>query len=148
VKQYVRKHPHRMGAWSADSKSHVAHMEAGDFYGSEQSALVAQAGKVKIELLGHDGRRNMLKTGIAVQAGELIDAAVMGTKQLATFVDAQIADARQQGVLFSLHLKATMMKVSDPIMFGVVVKRFYDQVLSKHAAVLEQIGFDANNGIG
>jgi isocitrate dehydrogenase len=148
VKQYVRKHPHRMGAWSADSRSHVAHMDGGDFYGSEQSALVAQAGKVKIELLGHDGRRNMLKTGIAVQAGELIDAAVMGTKTLATFVDAQIADARQQGVLLSLHLKATMMKVSDPIMFGVAVKRFYRDVLDKHAAALDRIGFDPNNGIG
>jgi isocitrate dehydrogenase len=148
VKQYVRKHPHRMGAWDAASKSHVAHMDDGDFYGSEQSALVAQAGKVKIELLGHDGRRNMLKTGIAVQAGELIDAAVMSTKTLATFVDAQLADARRQDVLFSLHLKATMMKVSDPIMFGVVVKRFYQDVLTRHAAALEQIGFDANNGIG
>ena len=148
VKQYVRKHPHRMGAWSADSKSHVAHMDGGDFYGSEQSALIAQAGKVKVELLGQDGRRNMLKTGIAVQAGEVIDAAVMSTKQLARFVDAQLADAKQQGVLFSLHLKATMMKVSDPIMFGVAVKRFYSDVLAKHAAVLEQVGFDPNNGIG
>ena len=148
VKQYVRKHPHRMGAWSADSKSHVAHMDAGDFFGSEQSALVAQAGKVKIELLGHDGRRNMLKTGIAVQAGELLDAAVMSTRKLADFIDAQIADARQQDVLFSLHLKATMMKVSDPIMFGVVVKRFYRDVLDKHAARLDRIGFDPNNGIG
>jgi isocitrate dehydrogenase len=148
VKQYVRKHPHRMGAWSADSKSHVAHMDAGDFFGSEQSVLVAQAGKVKIELLGRDGRRNMLKTGIAVQAGELLDAAVMSTRKLADFVDAQIADARQQDVLFSLHLKATMMKVSDPIMFGVVVKRFYRDVLDKHAARLDRIGFDPNNGIG
>ncbi|MFS8063199.1 MAG: NADP-dependent isocitrate dehydrogenase, partial [Luteimonas sp.] len=148
VKQYVRKHPHRMGAWSADSKSHVAHMDAGDFHGSEQSALVTRAGTVKIELLGRDGRRNMLKTGIAVQAGELIDAAVMDTKQLAGFVDAQIADAKRQDVLFSLHLKATMMKISDPIMFGVVVKRFYRDVLEKHAAALEQIGFDPNNGIG
>ncbi len=148
VKQYVRKHPHRMGAWSADSKSHVAHMDGGDFYGSEQSALITQAGKVKIELLGQDGRRNMLKTGIAVQAGEVIDAAVMNTTQLARFVDAQLADAKQQGVLFSLHLKATMMTVSDPLMFGVVVKRFYSDVLAKHAEALEQVGFDPNNGIG
>jgi len=148
VKQYVRKHPHRMGAWDATSKSHVAHMDDGDFYGSEQSALVAQAGKVKIELLGHDGRRNMLKTGIAVQAGELIDAAVMSTRKLSSFVDAQLADAQRQGVLFSLHLKATMMKVSDPIMFGIVVKRFYQNVLAKHAGTLEQAGFDPNNGIG
>jgi isocitrate dehydrogenase len=148
VKNYARKHPHRMGAWSADSKSHVAHMDGGDFYGSEQSALVAQAGTVKVELLGRDGRRHMLKTGIAVQAGELIDASVMGAKALARFVDAQIVDAQRQGVLFSVHLKATMMKVSDPIIFGTVVRGFYGPVLDKHAAALDAAGFDANNGIG
>jgi isocitrate dehydrogenase len=148
VKNYARKHPHRMGAWSADSKSHVAHMDDGDFYGSEQSALVAQAGTVKVELLGRDGRSHMLKTGIAVQAGELIDASVMATKALSRFVDAQIADAQRQGVLFSVHLKATMMKVSDPIIFGTVVRGFYRPVLDKHAAALDAAGFDANNGIG
>ncbi|WOS41479.1 NADP-dependent isocitrate dehydrogenase [Xanthomonas rydalmerensis] len=148
VKNYARKHPHRMGAWSADSKSHVAHMDAGDFYGSERSALIAQAGSVKIELVGKDGAVTVLKEKTAVQAGELIDAAVMSKRALAAFVQAQIADAKQQGVLFSLHLKATMMKVSDPIMFGVVVEAFYRDVLDKHAATLKQVGFDANNGIG
>ncbi|WP_295913102.1 NADP-dependent isocitrate dehydrogenase [uncultured Xanthomonas sp.] len=148
VKNYARKHPHRMGAWSAESKSHVAHMDAGDFYGSERSALIEQAGSVKIELVGKDGTVSVLKEKTAVQAGELIDAAVMSKRALAAFVQAQIADAQQQGVLFSLHLKATMMKVSDPIMFGVVVEAFYRDVLDKHAATLKQVGFDANNGIG
>ncbi|KAA8919749.1 isocitrate dehydrogenase (NADP(+)) [Xanthomonas sontii] len=148
VKNYARKHPHRMGAWSADSKSHVAHMDAGDFYGSERSALIEQAGSVRIELVGKDGAVTVLKEKTAVQAGELIDAAVMSKRALAAFVQAQIADAKQQGVLFSLHLKATMMKVSDPIMFGVVVEAFYRDVLDKHAATLKQVGFDANNGIG
>lgn len=148
VKAYARKHPHKMGAWSADSKSSVAHMDGGDFYGSEQSAQIEQAGSVSIELVGHDGRRNMLKTGVKVKAGELIDAAVMSAKALSAFVDAQIDDASAQGVLFSLHLKATMMKVSDPIMFGIVVRRFYRDTLARHAAALEQAGFDANNGIG
>ncbi|MBB5885893.1 NADP-dependent isocitrate dehydrogenase [Xanthomonas sp. LMG 8992] len=148
VKNYARKHPHRMGAWSAESKSHVAHMDAGDFYGSERSALIAQAGNVKIELVGKDGTVAVLKERTAVQAGEIIDAAVMSKRALAAFVQAQIADAKQQGVLFSLHLKATMMKVSDPIMFGVVVEAFYRDVLDKHAATLKQVGFDANNGIG
>ncbi|KAB7778203.1 NADP-dependent isocitrate dehydrogenase [Xanthomonas sp. LMG 12460] len=148
VKNYARKHPHRMGAWSAESKSHVAHMDAGDFYGSERSALIEQAGSIKIELVGKDGAVTVLKEKTAVQAGELIDAAVMSKRALAAFVQAQIADAKQQGVLFSLHLKATMMKVSDPIMFGVVVEAFYRDVLDKHAATLKQVGFDANNGIG
>ncbi|MCW0380405.1 Isocitrate dehydrogenase [NADP] [Xanthomonas sacchari] len=148
VKNYARKHPHRMGAWSAESKSHVAHMDAGDFYGSERSALIEQAGGVKIELVGKDGAVTVLKEKTAVQAGELIDAAVMSKRALAAFVQAQIADAKQQGVLFSLHLKATMMKVSDPIMFGVVVEAFYRDVLDKHADTLKQVGFDANNGIG
>ncbi|MCW0401103.1 Isocitrate dehydrogenase [NADP] [Xanthomonas sacchari] len=148
VKNYARKHPHRMGAWSAESKSHVAHMDAGDFYGSERSALIGQAGSVRIELVGKDGAVTVLKEKTAVQAGELIDAAVMSKRALAAFVQAQIADAKQQGVLFSLHLKATMMKVSDPIMFGVVVEAFYRDVLDKHAATLKQVGFDANNGIG
>jgi isocitrate dehydrogenase len=148
VKNYARKHPHKMGAWSADSKSHVAHMADGDFYGSEQSAVIAQPTMLKIELIGNDGRSQALKTGLKVKAGEVVDASVMNTRALGEFVDAQIADAKVQGVLFSLHLKATMMKVSDPIMFGVVVNRFYGDVLKKHAAVLEQVGFDANNGIG
>ncbi|MDN5782384.1 MAG: NADP-dependent isocitrate dehydrogenase, partial [Luteimonas sp.] len=148
VKAYAHKHPHRMGKWSADSKSHVAHMDGGDFYGSEQSVEIAQPGSVRIELEGRDGRRHMLKTGIAVQAGELIDAAVMDASALSRFVGEQIDDARAQGVLFSLHLKATMMKVSDPIMFGIAVEVFYKPVLDKHRAALEEAGFDPNNGIG
>ncbi|MGE8224528.1 MAG: NADP-dependent isocitrate dehydrogenase [Stenotrophomonas sp.] len=148
VKNYARKHPHRMGAWTADSKSHVAHMDGGDFYGSEKSATVANAGSLKIELVQNDGNTVVLKAKTAVKAGEIVDASVMNRKALAAFVDAQIADAKEQGVLFSLHLKATMMKVSDPIMFGVVVDEFYKDVLGKHAASLAQIGFDSNNGIG
>lgn len=148
VKNYARKHPHRMGAWTADSKSHVAHMDGGDFYGSEKSATVANAGSLKIELVQNDGNTVVLKAKTAVKAGEIVDASVMNRKALAAFVDAQIADAKEQGVLFSLHLKATMMKVSDPIMFGVVVDEFYKNVLGKHAASLAQIGFDSNNGIG
>jgi isocitrate dehydrogenase len=148
VKAYARKHPHRMGKWESDSKSHVAHMDAGDFYGSEQSVEIAQPGSVRIELEGRDGRRHMLKTGVAVQAGELIDAAVMDAAALSRFIRAQIDDARARGVLFSLHLKATMMKVSDPIMFGIAVEAFYQPVLDKHRAVLEEAGFDPNNGIG
>ena len=148
VKNYARKHPHRMGAWSANSKSHVAHMDRGDFYGSEKSALIDHAGKLRIELFGDDGSHAVLKPKAVVQTDELIDAAVMSASALATFIDAQIKDAKQRDVLFSLHLKATMMKVSDPIIFGVVVRGFYRPVLEKHAAALDGIGFDANNGIG
>ncbi|WP_313174435.1 NADP-dependent isocitrate dehydrogenase [Stenotrophomonas sp.] len=148
VKNYARKHPHRMGAWTADSKSHVAHMDGGDFYGSEKSATIDNAGSLKIALVQNDGNTVVLKEKTAVKAGEIVDSAVMNRKALAAFVDAQIADAKAQGVLFSLHLKATMMKVSDPIMFGVVVEEFYKDVLAKHADTLKQVGFDANNGIG
>ncbi|HEX5757150.1 MAG TPA: NADP-dependent isocitrate dehydrogenase [Arenimonas sp.] len=148
VKAYARKHPHRMGAWRADSKSHVAHMEGGDFYGSERSHTVAAAGSVKIALHTADGREVVLKEKTKVGAGEIIDAAVMSSAALARFIDAQIADAKDSGVLLSLHLKATMMKVSDPIMFGIAVKRFYAPVLDKHGKALAAVGFDANNGIG
>ncbi|MGV8961522.1 MAG: NADP-dependent isocitrate dehydrogenase [Stenotrophomonas sp.] len=148
VKNYARKHPHRMGAWATDSKSHVSHMDAGDFYGSEKSATLASAGSLKIELQQADGKTVVLKEKTAVKAGEIVDASVMSRKALATFIDAQLADAKAKGVLFSLHLKATMMKVSDPIMFGVVVEEFYKDVLAKHAEVLNQAGFDPNNGIG
>ena len=148
VKNYARKHPHKMGAWSADSKTHVAHMDGGDFYGSEKSVLVAQGGNVSIEWFGKDGSHAVLKEKTALLDGEIIDAAVMSRKALASFIDAQIEDAKKQGVLFSLHLKATMMKVSDPIMFGVVVNEFYKDVLGKHADALKGVGFDANNGIG
>jgi len=148
VKNYARKHPHRMGAWGADSQTHVAHMDGGDFYGTEQSALIGQAGNVSIEWFGKDGSHSVLKPKTALLAGEIIDAAVMSRKALAGFIDAQIADAKAKGVLFSLHLKATMMKVSDPIMFGVAVGEFYKDVLAKHADALAQAGFNPNNGIG
>ncbi|SHJ91268.1 NADP-dependent isocitrate dehydrogenase [Halomonas caseinilytica] len=148
VKNYARKYPHRMGEWQADSRSHVAHMSEGDFYGSEKSACIAAEGAVKIELIGQDGSTTVLKEKTPVLAGEVIDGAVMSRKALSAFVAEQIADAREQDVLFSLHLKATMMKVSDPIMFGMVVSEFYRDVLEKHAEALDEVGFDPNNGIG
>jgi isocitrate dehydrogenase len=148
VKNFARKHPHRMGKWSSESKSHVSHMDGGDFYGSEKSATLEKAGNLRIEFTAADGSLKVLKEKVAVKAGEIVDAAVMSRKALASFIDAQIADAQAKGVLFSLHLKATMMKVSDPIMFGIVVREFYKDVLGKHADALKQVGFDANNGIG
>ncbi|TBW38356.1 NADP-dependent isocitrate dehydrogenase [Azotobacter chroococcum] len=148
VKNYARKHPHKMGAWSADSKSHVAHMNSGDFYGSEKAALINTAGSVKVELLGKDGSSTVLKAKTTVLAGEIIDSSVMSKNALRSFIAAEIEDAKKQGVLLSVHLKATMMKVSDPIMFGQIVSEFYKDALSKHADVLKQIGFDLNNGIG
>ncbi|MBA2237245.1 MAG: NADP-dependent isocitrate dehydrogenase [Lysobacter sp.] len=148
VKQYARRHPHRMGAWSADSRSHVAHMDSGDFYGSEQSALIDSSGTLRIELHEADGAVTVLKEKTAVRSGDVVDAAVMSARALSDFIDAQIADAQARDVLFSLHLKATMMKVSDPIIFGLVVSRFYRPVLEKHAEALERAGFDPDNGIG
>ncbi|OOW80386.1 isocitrate dehydrogenase [Xanthomonas campestris pv. vitiswoodrowii] len=148
VKNYARKHPHRMGKWSSDSKSHVSHMESGDFFGSEQSATIADAGTLKIEFVGADGSSTVLKDKVAVKAGEIVDAAVLSKRALASFIDAQIADAKTCDVLFSVHLKATMMKVSDPVLFGVVVGEFYKDTLSKHADALKSVGFDPNNGIG
>ena len=149
VKNYARKHPHRMGAWSADSQTHVAHMESGDFFGSEKSQVLARAGVLKIEFAPADGGEVVvLKEKTAVTAGEIVDASVMSKKALASFIDEQIADAKARNVLFSLHLKATMMKVSDPVLFGIVVSEFYKDVLDKHADALKQAGFDPNNGIG
>ncbi|MDC8747357.1 NADP-dependent isocitrate dehydrogenase [Xanthomonas campestris] len=148
VKNYARKHPHRMGKWSSESKSHVAHMDNGDFFGSEQSTTLAQASTLKIEFVGADGSSKVLKDAVAVKAGEIVDAAVLSKRALASFIDAQIADAKAKDVLFSVHLKATMMKVSDPVLFGVVVGEFYKSALSKHADVLKSVGFDPNNGIG
>ncbi len=148
VKAYARKHPHRMGEWSGDSKTHVAHMDDGDFYASEQSTTLQSVGSLAITLIGKDGTRTLLKDKIAVKEGEVVDAAVMRKQALATFIDAQIEDAKKQGVLFSVHLKATMMKVSDPIIFGQVVSEFYTDVLQKYADALDEVGFSPNNGIG
>ncbi|MBK5512768.1 MULTISPECIES: NADP-dependent isocitrate dehydrogenase [unclassified Pseudomonas] len=148
VKNYARKHPHKMGAWAADSKSHVAHMSTGDFYGSEKAALIDAADAVKIELIAQDGTTTVLKEKTTVQAGEILDCAVLSKNALRSFIAAEIEDAKQKGVLLSVHLKATMMKVSDPIMFGQIVAEFYKDALAKHADVLAQIGFNLNNGIG
>lgn len=148
VKNYARKNPHSMGAWSKDSKSHVAHMSHGDFYGSEQSVTVADAGAVKIQLVKADGSVQVLKEKTSLKAGEVIDAAVMSKAALRDFLAREIADAKAQGVLFSVHLKATMMKVSDPIMFGHVVTVFFKDVFEKHAATLATLGVDVNNGFG
>ncbi|HEY4146809.1 NADP-dependent isocitrate dehydrogenase [Pinirhizobacter sp.] len=148
VKNYARKHPHRMGKWAGDSKTHVAHMDGGDFYGSETSATIGKAGTLRIEFVAKDGTVTVLKDKIKAELAEVVDAAVMSRKALASFIDVQIADAKASNVLFSLHLKATMMKVSDPIMFGVAVGEFYKGVLHKHAAALKSVGFNPNNGIG
>ena len=148
VKGYARKYPHRMGKWSSDSQSHVAHMSEGDFYGSEKSAVIDGAGELRIELVGKDGGLTVLKDKLAVLEGEVVDGAAMSSRRLRRFIAAEIEDAKQRDVLFSLHLKATMMKVSDPIMFGIVVSEFYGEVLEKHADTLDKAGFDRNNGIG
>ncbi|PLY12008.1 MAG: NADP-dependent isocitrate dehydrogenase [Sedimenticola sp.] len=148
VKEYAKRHPHSMGAWSADSKSHVAHMNQGDFYSSERSVVIETAGDVKIELVDQQGQSRVLKEKTAVIAGEVIDAAVMSRNALRDYYDEQIEEARQQGVLLSLHLKATMMKVSDPIMFGHAVTVFYKDVFDKHAAVFAELGVDPKNGVG
>ncbi|GIX30789.1 MAG: isocitrate dehydrogenase, NADP-dependent [Porticoccaceae bacterium] len=148
VKAFARKHPHRLGAWRADSKTHVAHMSAGDFYGSEKSVTCSQPGYVKIELYSADGDHEVLREKTPVTVGEVIDAAVMRARELRAFYEEQIEDAKAQEVLFSLHLKATMMKVSDPILFGHCVEVFYRPVLRKFARELEAIGFEPNNGIG
>jgi len=148
VKNYARKNPHKMGAWSADSKSHVAHMDANDFYGSEKSALIAEAGTLKIELVAQDGSVKVLKEAVKVLAGEVVDASVLSKNALRTFIAAQIEDAKKTGVLLSVHLKATMMKVSDPIIFGHFVSVFYAPVLEKYAAEIKELGVDVNNGIG
>lgn len=148
VKQYARKNPHSMGAWSSSSKSHVAHMSAGDFYGSEQSATMAADDVLKISLHKADGSVQVLKEKVAVLAGEVVDATFMSAKALCAFYAEQIADAKAQGVLFSLHLKATMMKVSDPIMFGHAVKVFYQEIFAKYADTFAKLGVDVNNGFG
>ena len=148
VKAYAKQHPHSMGAWSADSKTHVAHMDDGDFYSSEQSTVIAAAGDVRIELTSAKGASRVLKEKTPVQVDEVIDAAVMSRAALRAFFHKQIDAARDAGVLLSLHLKATMMKVSDPIMFGHAVSVFFEDVFTKHAAVFEQLGVDPDNGLG
>jgi isocitrate dehydrogenase len=148
VKQYARKHPHSMGAWSSDSKTHVSHMSEGDFYGSEKSTTVKDAGSVKIEFVAADGKVTVLKEKTPLLAGEVIDVAVMSQKALRKFFEAQIDEAKKQNVLLSLHLKATMMKVSDPIMFGYAVEVFFKDLFAKHGDALKSAGADPSNGFG
>jgi len=148
VKQYAKDNPHSMGEWSPDSKSHVSHMQDGDFYSSEQSAIVAEAGNLRIELESADGEVVVLRDAVPVLANEVIDATVMNCAALSEFFAAQIDDAKARDVLFSLHLKATMMKVSDPIMFGHAVTAYYNDVFEKHGALFDELGVDPNNGIG
>ncbi|MGB7651417.1 MAG: NADP-dependent isocitrate dehydrogenase [Gallionella sp.] len=148
VKKYAQNNPHKMGAWTADSKTQVAHMNAQDFYGSEQSVTIKDAGIVRIELLAADGNITVLKEKTAVLAGEVIDTNVMSVAALRDFYEAQIQTAKNQNVLLSLHLKATMMKVSDPIMFGHAVTVYFKDVFAKHAEVIKQLGVNVNNGLG
>jgi isocitrate dehydrogenase len=148
VKHYAQTHPHSMGAWSADSPTHVASMSGGDFYGNEQSALIGQAGTLRIELTDASGKVTVLKDGIKVQAAELISSTFMQVARLREFYEAQMQDAKRRGLLLSLHLKATMMKVSDPIMFGHAVTVYYKDAFAKHAALFGELGVDADNGIG
>ncbi|MDH3439868.1 MAG: NADP-dependent isocitrate dehydrogenase, partial [Gammaproteobacteria bacterium] len=148
VKQFAKNNPHSMGEWSSDSKSRVAHMEDGDFYSSERSAVIESAGNLKIELSDASGNTTVLKESVPVLKGEVVDAAVMSCDALREFFAKSTDAAKEAGVLLSLHLKATMMKVSDPIMFGHAVTVYYKDVFDKHAELFDRIGVDANNGIG
>ncbi|SIN64928.1 NADP-dependent isocitrate dehydrogenase [Algoriphagus halophilus] len=148
VKAYAKKHPHSMGKWSADSKSHVDSMEEGDFYGSEKSHTMTQAATVSIELKKNDGSTEVLKSGLKLQEGEVIDASTLSVSALKAFLKKAKADAKAKGVLFSIHMKATMMKVSDPIIFGHAVKVFFEPVFAKHSTTFAELGVDVNNGFG
>lgn len=148
VKNYAKKNPHSMGAWSKDSKSHVASMSDKDFFGSEKSMTVSGATKVAIELVGKEGAVKVLKKPFALQDKEIIDTSVMSKKALIAFFEKEIADAKAQDVLFSLHMKATMMKVSDPVIFGHAVKVYYKAVFDKYGQLFDQLGVDVNNGLG
>jgi isocitrate dehydrogenase len=148
VKRYAQKHPHTMGVWSPESRSHVTHMRAGDFYGSEQAAEVAAAGSLRIELTGDNGSTTVLREGVPVTAGEVVYASTMSRRDLVRFYEQSIEDAKAEGLLLSLHLKATMMKVSDPILFGHAVSTYYRDVFDRHASTFAAIGVDPDNGIG
>jgi len=148
VKEYARKNPHRMGKWTSDSASHVAYMNEGDFYGNEKAVTVPEATTVRIELLGKDGTTTVLKEKLSLLKDEIIDGTYMSSKKLSAFFEAQMQEAQKSGILLSLHLKATMMKVSDPIMFGYAVKVFFKDVFEKYATLFAEIGVNANNGLG
>ena len=150
VKQYAKKNPHKMGKWTKDSRTHVAHMTAGDFFGNEKSATITEqtAGKGRIEFVAQDGSVKVLKDKLTMNAGDVLDASVMSCRALRQFFKDQIADAKQSGILLSLHLKATMMKVSDPIMFGHAVTVYFENVFKKHEKVFNELGVNPNNGLG
>ena len=148
VKAYARKHPHKMSPWSTDSKTHVSHMKGGDFRSNEKSMTIPAATTAKIEFVGADGKTTVLKEKIALQAGEVLDATFMSVKALRTFLEQQIEEAKKQGVLRSLHMKATMMKVSDPKIFGHGVTVYYKDVFEKHAETFKKLGIDPDNGLG
>jgi len=148
VKAHTRKHPHKMGAWSPDSKTHVVHMTGGDFRSNEKSMTTTAATDARIEFAGQDGKTTVLKPKVALQAGEVIDATFMSRRALRQFIEEQIEDAKKQGVLFSIHMKATMMKVSDPKIFGHAVSVYYKDVFDKHAATFQKLGVDPDNGLG
>merc|ERR1719198_1549118 len=148
VKEYAFRYPHSMGKWLPESKTHVSSMTEGDFYSHEKSVVIQEACVARIELVADDGTTAVLKDKLPLQVGEVLDASFMNCAMLRDFFDRQIDEAKEQGVLFSLHLKATMMKVSDPIMFGHCVKAYFKDVFAKHAATFAQLGVDANNGLG
>jgi isocitrate dehydrogenase len=148
VKAYARKHPHKMGAWSPDSKTHVSHMKGGDFRSNEKSITIPAATTAKIEFVGADGKTTVLKEKIALQAGEVLDATFMSVKALRKFLEEQIEDAKAKGILFSLHMKATMMKISDPKIFGHAVTVYYKDVFEKYAETFKKLGVDPDNGLG
>lgn len=148
VKNYARKHPHSMGAWSSDSKTHVSSMESGDFYGSETSVTVKEATDVKIEFVDNNGTTTVLKASTPLKAGEIIDTSALSLSKFKEFIAKEIADAKAKGVLFSIHMKATMMKVSDPIIFGAAVDVFYKDVFTKYATLFSELGIDTKNGLG
>jgi isocitrate dehydrogenase len=147
VKQYAKKHPHSMGAWSKDSRTHVSHMSGGDFFSNEKSVTIAEAGTLQIRHVAGDGTVTVLKASVPVQAGEIVDGTFMSKRALTAFLAEQVADAKAKGVLFSLHLKATMMKVSDPIIFGHGVRAYFADVFARHGATLERIGADPDDGL-
>jgi isocitrate dehydrogenase len=148
VKDYARANPHKMGAWASDSKTTVASMSSGDFFANEQSVTIPAATTARIEFVGADGATTVLKDGLKLSAGEILDGTFMSRKALVAFLESTIADAKAKGVLWSLHMKATMMKVSDPIIFGHAVKAFFKPVFEKHGAALAKVGVDVNNGFG
>ena len=148
VKNYAKKHPHSMGPWSSDSKSHVATMEQGDFFHNEKSLTMDTDDTLSILLLDNQGKKMVLKENLKVLAGEIIDATVLEKAALVTFLKEQVKDAKEKNVLFSVHLKATMMKVSDPIIFGCTVKVYFEELFKKYADIFKKLGIDANNGLG